>query len=44
MSLAEAIDCAMSGFWGTVLCCVPGKLAFYKEEDIGDAFILERKQ
>ena len=29
---------------GTVLCCVPGKLAFYKEEDIGDAFVLERKQ
>lgn len=32
MSLAEAIDAAETGGWGTILHCVPGRLAGYIDE------------
>jgi hypothetical protein len=40
--LAEALDALFGqpGF-GAVLSCVSGRLAFYKEEDIGEAYVLE---
>jgi hypothetical protein len=42
MPLAEAIDWALSHPFGVVLCCVPGRLALYKEESIGGLYLLRR--
>ena len=41
LPLVEAIDRAYGGGWGTVVSCVPGRLALYVQEfPPGDTFIL----
>jgi hypothetical protein len=41
LPLVEAIDRAFSDGWGTVISCLPGRLALYLQEfPPGDAFIL----
>ncbi len=32
MPLAEALDQTEAGGWGTLICCVPGRLAYYHDE------------
>ncbi|HEX7862034.1 MAG TPA: hypothetical protein VF773_17000 [Verrucomicrobiae bacterium] len=43
LPLFEALDGVLSHQFGSVVSCIPGRLAFYKKEAPGDAFILERK-
>ena len=41
LPLAEAIEAAFSSGWGTVVSCLPGRLALYVQEfPPGDVFIL----
>ena len=41
LPLAEAVERAFSDGWGTVISCVPGRLALYLQEfPPGDTFIL----
>ena len=42
MLLHDALELVFGFSIGTVLCCVPGRLAYYEAEDIGDRFILTR--
>lgn len=42
LPLAEALDRAEQGGWGTILCCVPGRLAYYYDELGERRFILKR--
>jgi hypothetical protein len=42
--LAEALDTLIGrGSFAAVVSCVPGRLGFYKGEDVGNAYILERR-
>ena len=43
LELGKALDGALSHPFGSVVSCIPGRLAFYKQEAPGEAFILERK-
>ena len=42
MALREALDLVVGFSIGTVLCCVPGRLAYYEAEDMSDRYILTR--
>lgn len=42
LPLFEAIDGSLSDQFGSIVSCIPGRLAFYKPEAPGDASILER--
>ena len=42
MPLHDALELAFGFCIGTILCCIPGRLAYYEAEDIGDRFILSR--
>jgi hypothetical protein len=42
LPLREALALAAAHEWAVALSCVPGRLAFYKEEAPGDWWILER--
>jgi hypothetical protein len=42
VALAEALNSVVGYGMGTFLSCVPGKLAYFEDED--DRFILERKK
>lgn len=41
MALAAAVSFATAHFFGVVLCCLPGRLAFYKPESPAPTFLLE---
>ena len=43
LSLIDAIERATASHFAAVVSCVPGKLAFYKEEDPGEWYVLERR-
>jgi hypothetical protein len=43
LPLGEALEFALSHDFGVVLSCVPGRLAFYKSEAPGPAYILEHR-
>ena len=43
MPLAAAIPMMEQGGWGTILCCIPGQLAYYYDECGFRRMILERK-
>jgi hypothetical protein len=34
MDLEAAMDEVWGGQWGTILSCIPGKLAFFKDEEM----------
>lgn len=42
MPLEEAMVESMRGGWGTILCCLPGRLAYYYDECGERRFLLER--
>lgn len=42
--LLEAMDQTTAAGWGTIISCVPGKLAYYFDEEGARRAILERKE
>ena len=42
LPLREALDLVVGFSIGTVLCCVPGRLAYYESEDMSERYILTR--
>ena len=40
-SLEEALRVAQDCYWGTVILCVPGRLAFFKDEADGGTYLLQ---
>jgi hypothetical protein len=42
LPLAEAISAAEFGGWGTILTCLPGRLAYYYDECGARRMLLER--
>jgi hypothetical protein len=42
MPLAEAVAESEMGGWGTIICCLPGRLAYYYDECGERRFLLER--
>lgn len=40
--LRDALEQVVGYGIGTVLCCIPGRLAYYEAEDIGERFILSK--
>ncbi len=42
MALTDALDAIGGGNVGTVLCCVPGRLAYYEAEGLGERYVLSR--
>lgn len=43
LPLAAAIPLVEEGGWGTILCCLPGQLAYYYDEWGSRRWVLERK-
>ncbi len=43
LPLRDALEEIESYILGSILCCVPGRLAYYKPEDPGTRYILEKK-
>jgi hypothetical protein len=43
MPLAEALEAAERGGWGTIIGCIPGRLAYYYGEMGEQRLILERR-
>jgi hypothetical protein len=43
MQLAEAMECTWGRCMGTVLSCIPGKLAFFRGEEMRSERLLERQ-
>jgi hypothetical protein len=42
LALRQALDAIVGFGMGTVLCCIPGNLAYYEAEDPSERFILAR--
>jgi hypothetical protein len=42
LPLEEAIEEATMGGWGTIICCIPGRLAYYYDECGERRMLLER--
>jgi hypothetical protein len=42
LPLREALDAIVGSGMGTVLLCIPGRLAYYEAEDAGERYILSR--
>jgi hypothetical protein len=42
LPLRDALDLVVGFTIGTVLCCVPGRLAYYESEDLGERYILSK--
>jgi len=42
MALDEALLAATAGGWGTILCCIPGRLGYYYDEQGARRMLLER--
>ena len=43
LPLAAALPLVEEGGWGTILCCLPGRLAYYHDEWGSRRWVLERK-
>ena len=43
LPLAAALPLVEEGAWGTILCCLPGRLAYYYDECGSRRLVLERK-
>ena len=43
MALADALQLVVGSEFGTVLSCLPGRLAFYQGEDLGRRYLLHRR-
>lgn len=43
LALADALDEVVGGMHGTLVICVPGKLAYYEGEEPGERYILHRE-
>ena len=44
LDLSEAISLTHLGGWGTIICCLPGQLAYYYDECGERRMLLERPQ
>ena len=42
MPLIEALDVVVASEMGTLLSCIPGKLAYYEGEEPGERYILQK--
>ena len=42
LDLTEALDLVVGSTMGTVILCIPSKLAYYEGEDINERYILEK--
>jgi hypothetical protein len=42
MPLRAALDLIIGNCIGTVVSCVPGRLAYYESEDVGERYLLEK--
>jgi hypothetical protein len=42
MDLEEAMEQTSGRSMGTILCCIPGRLAFFRTEEIRGKYLLER--
>lgn len=42
LPLRDALDAVVGSGIGTVLSCIPGRLAYYEAEDAGERYILSR--
>jgi hypothetical protein len=42
LPLSEALDQVVGFGFGTVVSCIPGRLAYYEAEDAGERYILSR--
>jgi hypothetical protein len=43
MPLGDAVNAAEHGYWGTIIGCIPGKLAYYRGERGGRRLLLEKR-
>jgi hypothetical protein len=43
MQLLEALNRVVGGQMGTLITCIPGRLAYFEGEEMGDRWILERR-
>jgi hypothetical protein len=43
LALEEAVERAAAGAFMAVVCCVPGRLAFYRQEAPGEWYVLDRR-
>lgn len=43
IALHQALEQVIGYSMGTILCCIPGKLAYYESEDLNCRYILEKK-
>jgi hypothetical protein len=43
LGLEAALEAILGRGWGTILSCLPGKLAYYEGEDPGERYLLERR-
>lgn len=43
MPLAEALNAVIGSSMGTFVSCIPGRLAYFEFEDVGERYLLERK-
>jgi hypothetical protein len=44
MLLEAALEDTIGGLGGVIVSCIPGRLAYFDGEDIGDWYILERSE
>ncbi len=44
MPLIEALRRVIGYGMGTIVCCVPGRLAYFEAEDCGERYLLERTE
>lgn len=42
MPLRDALEATIGQGMGTIICCVPGRLAYFEGEDMGARFLLEK--
>ncbi len=42
LPLRQAVEKTMGAYFGTVICCIPGKLAYYRPEAPGSGYVFEK--
>jgi hypothetical protein len=42
LPLSDALDQVVGSDFGTIISCIPGRLAYYEAEDAGERYILSR--
>lgn len=42
MSLSDALNAVETGYFGTFVSCIPGKLGYFKYEDAKSAYLLKK--